>query len=251
MSSGPGLFSRQPDSIQYTVSVQKIYNRPYTVLLKKKVGQVQIQQQKQFKDRMATAYRAYANGQTLPRSMKSILSNPLKIRTKTILESKLKRHIQNYPLLAPSLLEYFKKIICNNKQRAQVLNKQGLGELTTIYTNYKVFLYDKFKILTKPSEDETLLPIFLIYILKKIIQQALNDLERENPDCFQTVKLNEAVKRCFETLKGNLTSDSSLQKILRNITFIPAKQQLLTISQTIKFLQPSSDWEETSTSVLV
>jgi predicted PurR-regulated permease PerM len=70
----------------------------------------------------------------------------LKIRTKTILESKLKRHIQNYPLLAPSLLEYFKKIICNNKQRAQVLNKQGLGELTTIYTNYKVFLYDKFKI---------------------------------------------------------------------------------------------------------
>ena len=215
--------------VDYIVSVKESDGGGrYIISLKKKVGfgetQYQ-QQQQQLKSRMDAAYRTYTYTGTP--TIKSILSNPLKKRTKTIVESKLKRHIQRYeppPNSIDHILNYLKNILCkgkiskyNNRYRS-FKPTVWKDQLYSYFVLYKQFLEEKFHVLYNRNQYDEMIAV---HIIKKLIQQAMNEVKIESPKCLLDEYPNNLVKHCFDTLKVELsaTSKTLYQKTLKNVIF--------------------------------
>lgn len=245
-SSFPSQSSTKPLT-EYSVSVkEQDGGGRYIISLRKKVGQYQIQQQQQLKRRMDAAYRTYTHTGTP--TIKSILSNPFKLRTKAIVESKLKRHIQRYeppPNSIGHILNYFKNILCkgqiskyNNPTRSNI--DEWKNQLYSYFVLYKQFLEEKFHFLYDRSQYDEMIAV---HIIKKLIQQAMNEVEKESPKCLLDEYPNNLVKHCFDTLKDELshTSKRLYQKTLKNVIFTvpdsgnpPSTRSLETRFQVLK-----------------
>ena len=159
----------------YSVNVKKQdgrFGQRYIISLKKKVDfgetQYQIQQQQQLKRRMDAAYQTYTHTGTP--TIKSILSNPFKLRTKTIVESKLKRHIQRYEPPRANidiLLDYLKNVLCKEKvrkysNRSRSYKDEWKNQLYSYFATYKHFLEDKFHILYFTEQYDEMIAVHKI-----------------------------------------------------------------------------------------
>jgi hypothetical protein len=195
---------------------------------------------------MDAAYRTYTY--TGSPTIKSVLSNPFKVRTKTIVESKLKRHIQRYeppPDSIDHILNYLKNILCKGKiskynNRYRSYKDEWKDQLYSYFVTYKHFLEDKFHFLYDRNQYDGMIAV---HIIKKLIQQAMNEVKIESPQCLLDEYPNNLVKQCFDTLKVKLsgTSKTLYQKTLKNVVFTvpdsakpPSTRSLQTRFQILK-----------------